>query len=128
MNDGLNATLEVSPKNLKPFMSNEVQLTIRLDAPANAPRYWAEAIIEVPHMFSLQPGAEVERSRTLLGIIGGGGAAREKKIRIFTLNSIYPDTYKVRVTFFVYAEDGVIAERKEAFAEIECGDRNAEIL
>ncbi|MEM0124572.1 MAG: hypothetical protein QXF41_03470 [Candidatus Micrarchaeaceae archaeon] len=127
MGDSLNATVEVSPKSLRAFAQSEAQLTIRLEAPAGS-LYWAEAMVEVPHLISLRPDSVVERGRTLLGIIGGGNTSREKKIKIFTLNSIYPETYRIKVTFLVYGGDGVIAERKEAFAEIECGDQNAKIL
>ena len=122
----ISAVLEVSPDSIKAFRSNELDMHLSFTM-AEDEHYWLECVLEVPPPLSLAPDKSLLNGKLLIGILEKD-APKEKRLKIFSSNDVYPNTYKIKVTLYVYDKDGAISERKEYFKELECGDENAKVL
>ena len=122
----INATLDILPEKIKPFAFKELDMSLKVDTKEEG-RYWLECIFDVPTPLSLAPDKELQNGKVLIGILDKENP-REKKVKICAANDVYPDTYKIRATLFVYDSDGAIAERKEYAKELECGEADAKVL
>ncbi len=121
-----NAT--IVPEKFKPFLFNEAELHLSVESKDAAP-FWVECAVEVDSPLSLAPDKRVPAVKVLVGILTNG-AKREKRVKIFTGSDAQPNTYKIKMTFYVYDQEGTIEERKELFKEVECKnvDVNAKVL
>lgn len=121
-----NVSLDFSPSKVDAFRFNEVNLTINVSMEEDKP-YWCECVVEAPSPLSLAPDKELATAKTIIGIVGNG-RRREKRIKIFAGNNVYPDIYKVKITVYLYDEEGVIYVRKDATKEIECSGNDGKLL
>ena len=122
----INATFEVTPEKIKAFTFNELNLDVSIST-TDSEKYWLEAVFEVPYPLSLAPDKNLTAGKILLGILDKD-SKKGKKVKIFAANDVYPNTYKVKMTLFIYDKEGVIAERKEYSKELECGEAGAKVL
>ncbi|MDE1825206.1 MAG: hypothetical protein KGH61_00785 [Candidatus Micrarchaeota archaeon] len=107
-----------SAEKIRAFTYNEIELNLKI-AIAEQDPYWVEAVYEVPAPLSLAPDKSLPTGKGLIGILQKD-SAKEKRVKIFAGSEVYPSTYKVKVTLYVYDKDGAIAERKEYSKELEC--------
>ena len=122
----INADLTLNLERIKAFTSNEFELTLKASTTSAEP-CWVEAVFEVPPPLTLAPDKPLTTGKSLVGIVSAG-KAKEKKIKIYSGNDVYPDTYKIKATLYAYDADGAIAERKDFYRELECGEANAQVL
>lgn len=118
--------LDLSPEKIRPFAFKELDLVLTVSTKEEG-RYWLEGIFDVPAPLSLAPDKILDSGKILLGILGKDNS-KEKKVKIFAANDVYPETYKIKVTLFIYDSDGAISERREYFKELECGEEDAKVL
>ncbi len=123
---GINAELSITVDKLKAFVPSEFEVLIKAGSDENDP-YWLESILEVQYPLSLAPDKSLLSGRSLLGI-AYNGETREKKVKIFANNDIFPDNYRFKLILFAYDKDGAIATRQEYTKELECSDENGKIL
>lgn len=117
---------EVTPQKIKPFTFNELELRMIISTKDQDP-YWAECVFEVPHPLSLAPDKILLSGKSLVGILQSE-LDKEKMIKVFATSTTYPSIYRIKSTLYLYDKDGAIAERKEYYTELECGETNAQIL
>ncbi|MDE1855674.1 MAG: hypothetical protein KGH49_00315 [Candidatus Micrarchaeota archaeon] len=122
----INAALALTSDKIKAFTINELELNIAVGTADTEP-YWVECVYEVPMPLSLAPDKSLLTAKSLVGIISVE-AQKEKRVKIYSRNDVYPSVYTIKATLFVYDKDGAIAERKEYTKELECGETNAQIL
>lgn len=122
----IEAKLEISPEKIKPFAFKELDLNFTVNTKDEG-KYWLECVFDVPAPLSLAPDKSLQTGKVLLGIIDKD-IIKEKKVKIFAANDVYPETYKIKATLFVYDSDGAISERKEYLKELECSEADAKIL
>ncbi|MGI0141080.1 MAG: hypothetical protein ACREBF_00300 [Candidatus Micrarchaeales archaeon] len=122
----ISANLSLTIDKIKAFTYNELEIKVSL-ATLDPEPYWAECVYEVPQPLSLAPDKSLTTAKSLIGIIQKG-ETREKRAKIYTSSEVYPDTYKIKLTLYLYDKGGAISERKEYFKELECGEANAQIL
>ncbi len=122
----IQSQIQIIPEHLRPFVFNEAELHITLST-NSVSSCWVEATVTVPRPLSLAPDRDLETGKMLFGILGQG-KSQEKRVKVFAKGDIYPNIYDVKITLFVYDENGAISERMEISKEIECSEENAEVL
>ena len=122
----INTTLALTQDKIKAFTINELELKMQVGTDSTEP-HWVECVYEVPMPLSLAPDKSLLTAKSLIGIIGAQ-MPKEKRVKIYSKNDVYPSTYTIKATLFIYDKDGAIAERKEYTTELECGETNAQIL
>lgn len=122
----ISVELSSLPERIRPFTYNELEVRLSIATDAAEP-YWAECVYEVPPPLSLAPDKSLVMAKSLVGILQKG-EKREKRVKVYASNDVYPNTYPLKVTLYLYDKDGAISERKEYTKEIECGEANAKVL
>ncbi|MDE1850288.1 MAG: hypothetical protein KGH54_00640 [Candidatus Micrarchaeota archaeon] len=122
----ITATLSLSSERIRAFTYNELEMKLSVTT-NDSELYWVECIYDVPAPLSLAPDKSLTTAKSLVGILQRG-EAREKRVKIYASNEVYPNTYTIKVTLYLYDKDGAISERKEYTKEIECGEGNAQVL
>lgn len=122
----LTVKLEVLPQRIKPFTFNEMEVKILLNTSETEP-YWVECVFEAPAPLSLAPDKILMSGKSLVGILEKG-VDKERRVKLFAQNDVYPDTYRIKSTLYIYDKDGAISERKDYYVELECGELNTKIL
>ena len=117
--DGLSVGIRFDPLAFKAYSKNEGYALINITSKDNPGTYWCEFDVTLKSPLSLAPDKELDAGRTRVGIIKPGSSI-ERKIRIYTRPNNYPDSYPMVFTFYMYGEDGAIAERIEKREEIPC--------
>ncbi len=132
MNDEHSTKIDVGadivPEKFKALQFNEAELHLHVESKDNN-THWIECAVEVQSPMSLAPDKRVPIGRTLIGIFRDG-VKREKRVKVFTGSDAMPNTYKIKLTFYIYDEDGAIEDRREILKEVECKnvDLNAKVL
>ncbi|MDE1827572.1 MAG: hypothetical protein KGH65_00195 [Candidatus Micrarchaeota archaeon] len=122
----ITVALALNSDRLRAFTYNEIELKLSV-ATLDAEPYWVECVYEVPHPLSLAPDKSLLTAKSLIGILQKA-QPREKRVKIYASNEVYPSTYTLKVTLYLYDKDGAISERKEYAKEIECSEGNAKVL
>lgn len=107
------------PEVLAANKKNEATMHLTVTSGENQLNYWCECDILVSHPLSLAPDKELDVGRTRVGILRPNKRI-EKQIKLYTRPNNFPDTYNVKVTVYLYDEDGAIAERFEQSEIIKC--------
>lgn len=107
------------PAVLKANKKNEATLHLTVISDGNSGNYWCECDISVMTPLSLAPDKELEAGRTRVGILRPNKKI-EKQIKLYTRPNNFPDNYPVKITVYIYDEDGAIAERFEQSDIIKC--------
>jgi hypothetical protein len=121
--------ISIAPERLTAAEFNEADMKFSVENVGEGV-YWVECMIEVQQPLSLAPDRILTIGKTLVGIIGQGHK-REKRQKLYASKNLKPGSYNLKLTFYMYDEDGVIADRKEHLKEIECVDpvsQNAKVL
>ncbi len=106
------------PIRIKAHMRNETEMEITAGNNTAGP-LWIECDVKLPEAISLAPDRQLSSGKTRMGIALPSSALK-KKIKIYAGASSYPDTYRIAITIFAFAQDGVIAYRQEARADLRC--------
>ncbi|VVC01305.1 Uncharacterised protein [uncultured archaeon] len=114
----LNPSTHFSPIRMAAYVRNEIEMEVTVRNEGNQPR-WVECDVSIPEAISLAPDRMLSKGRMRVGIVLPGERI-SKKIRIYGGASSYPDTYVLRLTFFGYSSDGVVAERYETKSDLRC--------
>jgi hypothetical protein len=122
----ITTNITITPERLKPNMFTEADIHLSVGS-KDSNLYWVECIVEVPHPLSLAPDKTLFIGKLLIGILGQGNT-REKRIKFYGNSSVTSNVYQIKLTFYLYGEDGVIEDRKEIYKSVECGEINAKIL
>jgi hypothetical protein len=122
----ITVTLSLSPEKIRAFTYNELEMKLSAIT-TDSELYWIECIYDVPAPLSLAPDKSLITAKSLIGILQKG-ELREKRVKIYASNDVYPNTYLLKVTLYLYDKDGAISERKEYTKEIECSEANAKVL
>ncbi len=115
----LSVSAKFVPEKLKAYAKNEAIMIIRLGNANKTNHYWCECDVNVKSPLSLAHDRELDTGRTRMGIVHPESAI-EKQIKIYTRPNNFPDGYAVKITAYVYDQDGAISERIELQATIEC--------
>ncbi len=115
----VNLDVIFKPEKLKMNAKNEAFLVLKFTNADNERIFWCETDVSVKHPLSLAFDKELDLGRTRVGILKPNKIA-EKKVRIYTRPNNYPGTYSLNITAYIYDEEGVISERLERKAEVEC--------
>ena len=119
MNDELlRMTTHFFPMRLIAFRRNYVEMEVTVLNKGSEP-YWIESDIEIPDPISLAPDKHVTRGRARLGIVFPNREL-SKRIKIYGGMGSYPDTYKIRMTFYGFDTRGVISIRADKKATLRC--------
>ena len=118
----INVSLDASTNEIKAFTFNEFEVRLSLST-KDADPYWVESVFEVPQPLSLAPDKPLYTGKSPIGILEKQ-TVKEKRVKVWAGNDVYPNTYKIKVTLFIYDKDGAITERKEYFKELECSETN----
>ena len=118
----------IIPDKFKALQFNEAELYLHVESKDHN-THWIECAVEVQFPMSLAPDKRIPIGRTLIGIFHEG-VKKEKRVKIFTGSDALPSTYKIKLTFYIYDQDGAIEDRKEILKEVECMsvDLNAKVL
>lgn len=116
----VDASISLSQERIRAFVYSEFELNLSISSSDRDP-YWAEAVYEVPSPLSLAPDKALQSAKSLVGILQNS-ETRQKRVKIYAGNETYPEIYKIKITIFLYDNDGAISERKEYVKEIECAD------
>ena len=88
---------------------------------------WAEADVSVPEQLSLYPNGELHKGRVRVGILERGEYI-EKAVRIYANKYTHPQTYKCKVTLFIYDKEGIIEKRVEKTVDVLCEGKGSATL
>ncbi|MDE1869162.1 MAG: hypothetical protein KGH60_04340 [Candidatus Micrarchaeota archaeon] len=117
----LSISAAFEPNQLKAFKRTDAVMKLAF-ANSNAEKaYWCECDISVKSPLSLAPDKELGKGRAKVGIIMPG-KSREKPIKLYTTPNNFAGDYDIKMTVYVYDEDGAIAERFEKVESIKCLD------
>ncbi|MDE1856787.1 MAG: hypothetical protein KGH98_01745 [Candidatus Micrarchaeota archaeon] len=114
-----------SPDTIKAYTKNEVSMTIRITSGDKERSHWCECEVKANPPLSLARDAELGLGKAKVGIVKPSGSI-EKRINLYTKNNNYPDEYSLKITAFIYDEDGAIAERIEQNASIQCKEQQVD--
>jgi hypothetical protein len=117
-----------SPSMLKAFSFNEADITFSIQSGEDAVR-WVECIIEVQPPLSLAPDKRLLLGKTLVGILSSSHRL-EKRVKLYTDVNTAPGSYEIKLTVYMYDEDGAISDRKDFYKEIAIAgrDMHAQVL
>lgn len=120
----LSVTFE--PDHFKAYSRNESEMKLKFSN-VGAGTFWCECEVTVASPLSLAHDRGLDAARTRVGILKPGGGL-EKRIKLFTRPNNFPDDYKIKITSFLYDEDGAIVERKENEASIKCEEVQNDVV
>ena len=112
----MQVTVKFDPQTLKAYKRNDLAMNLVFNNVDDEKQYWCECEIAVKSPLSLAVDRELDAGRTRAGIIGPG-ESRNKLVKLYTRPINFPDNYRVKITTFVYDDDGAIAERIEQTEE-----------
>lgn len=114
------ANLEVifEPATVKANTKNEVSMTLKLST-SDDKALWCECDIYVKYPLSLAYDRELKAARSRLGLVKPDRTI-EKKIKLYTMPNNSEGQYLVGVVTYAYGEDGVIEDRQQRKAELDC--------
>ena len=115
----MQVTVKFDPQTLKAYKRNDLAMHLEFNNVDDTKEYWCECEIAVKSPLSLALDRELDDGRTRAGIIGPG-ESRNKLVKLYTRPINFPDNYRVKITTFVYDDDGAIAERLEQTEDIVC--------
>lgn len=122
----IDLSIAFEPEQFKAYTRNENEMKLKFNNMGSG-TFWCECEINVASPLSLASDKELNSARTRVGILKSGSAL-EKRVKLYTRPNNFPDDYKVKITSFLYDEDGAIAERKESEATIKCEEaKNPEV-
>jgi hypothetical protein len=107
------------PDALKAYIRNEAAMKLKLKNTDQARSFWCEADVSVNSPLSLAPDTELGIGKMRVGILKPGSSI-EKSIKLYTRPNNFPDQYGIKITVFLYDEDGAIAEREDKLITIPC--------
>ena len=113
------------PAVFKAFRYNETELQFNVST-QEGDNFWVECIVDMPPLLSLAQDKSMDKAKVLFGIVAKN-EPREKRIKLFSFNNIPPDTYNIKLTFFIYDKEATIADRLELNKDIECRE-NGQVL
>ncbi|MGI0135175.1 MAG: hypothetical protein ACREBW_09490 [Candidatus Micrarchaeaceae archaeon] len=116
---GVSALFE--PKELKASKKTDATMRLTFDNPDTEKGFWCECDIAVKSPLSLAPDKELGKGRAKVGIVMPG-KSRGKQIKMYTTPNNTAGNYDIKMTVYVYDEDGAIAERFEKVESIRCAD------
>lgn len=111
-----------SPDTIRAFTKNEVSMTIRITSDDKERSHWCECEVKANPPLSLARDQELGLGKAKVGIVKPSGSI-EKRVNLYTNNNNYPDEYLLKITAFIYDEDGAIAQRVEQNASIMCKEQ-----
>jgi hypothetical protein len=114
-----NVETRFEPITLKANNRNEALMYILVSAKSPSKLYWCECDILVSPPLSLAHDKELNVGRSRVGILKPNGKI-EKQIKLYTRPNNFPDSYPVKITTYLYDEDGAIVERLEQNENIKC--------
>lgn len=117
----LSVSASFEPKELKAFKRADAVMKLSFVNPDTEKAYWCECDILVKSPLSLAPDKELGKGRAKIGIILPS-KSREKPIKLYTTQNSFAGDYDIKMTVYVYDEDGAIAERFEKVESIKCID------
>ncbi len=117
----LSVSAKFAPEKLKAYAKNEATMVISLGNANKNNHYWCECDVNVKSPLSLAHDRELDTGRTRIGIVHPESTI-EKQIKIYTRPNNFPDDYAIKITAYVYDQDGAISERIELPVKIECAD------
>ena len=101
--------------------ANEINMSLEFNAPNVQKEYWCECEVVVRAPLSLSHDAFLEKGRTRVGIIGPIKKTIIKQVKLFSVPAMSSNDYLVRITTYLYDEEGTIAERHDTSEVIKCG-------
>jgi len=107
-----------SPIRMVAYSRSEIEMEVSVRNDGAEP-LWVECDLTIPEAISLAPDKLLSKGRIRVGIVMPGEKL-SKKTKIWGGASSYPDTYRLRLTFFGFGKDGAISERAEARADLRC--------
>ncbi len=114
-----NVETRFEPESLKANRRNEATMFMKVSTTDPQKVYWCECDISVSPPLSLAHDKDLDIGRTRVGILKPGSAI-EKQVKLYTSPNNFPDHYPVKITAYLYDEDGAIAEREEQSETIKC--------
>ncbi len=114
----IEASVSFEPDSLKAFSKNEVEMKISVKGDG-ARTYWCECDINAKAPLSLAHDMALENGRIRIGILKPSGEA-SKSVKLYTLPNNFPDEYMLKLTVYVYDEDGAIYKRIDSTKPISC--------
>ncbi|MCL4363369.1 hypothetical protein M1439_02895 [Candidatus Marsarchaeota archaeon] len=117
----LSVSAKFIPEKLKAYAKNDVTMVISLNNASKTNHYWCECDVNVKSPLSLAHDRELDTGRTRMGIAHPESKI-EKHIKVYTRPNNFPDDYTIKITAYVYDQDGAISERIELPVKIECAD------
>ncbi|MFH2106457.1 MAG: hypothetical protein ABII22_04300 [Candidatus Micrarchaeota archaeon] len=117
--------VKTHPEVLFANMQNSIDIILRMENKGQV--CWAEADVNVPEKISLSPTSQLGKGRIRIGIIDSG-AFLEKAIKVYASSDTEPGTYDCNIILFTYNKDGVVEERLEKTADIQCEPKRKEVL
>ncbi len=106
------------PATIKAHTSTSVLMNLVLKSSASS-YYWCECDIEVEQPLSLAPHKELTKGRQRIGIIKPS-ASVSKRVNIYSDYTNFQSSYLVKITAYMYGEDGTISDRIEMSAQLLC--------
>ncbi len=107
------------PSTLRAYIRNEAAMKLNLKNADQARSFWCEADVSVNSPLSLAPDTELGLGKMRMGILKPG-ASLDKSVKLYTRPNNFPDQYGLKITVFLYDEDGAIAEREDKLITIPC--------
>lgn len=115
----INSTFE--PATVKAFMKNELKMKIDFVSSDSEQELWCESDVIAEPPLSLAYDKPLKMGKMRVGILKPGSNIT-KTINVYTLPNNYPDTYGIKITAYLYGDDGTIVERIEKSESIDCID------
>ena len=113
-----NLEVAFEPEKVRANSKNEVAMTLKLSTGDDKP-LWCECDILVKYPLSLAYDRELKAARSRLGLLKPGKAI-EKKVKLYTMPNNSLGQYLVGIVTYAYGEDGVIEDRQQRKAELDC--------
>ena len=107
------------PSSLKAYNRNETSMTLKFKNTDQSKYLWCECDVSVNSPLSLAPDTELGVGKVRVGLLKPG-AGLEKSIKLYTRPNNFPDEYGLKITAFLYDEDGAISERQDKMITILC--------
>lgn len=114
----VNLEVTFDPEKAKANSKNEITMALTLSAQEDR-MLWCEVDILVKYPLSLAYDRELKAARSRLGLLMPGKTI-EKKVKLYTMPNNPAGQYLVGVIAYAYGEDGVIEDRQQRKAELDC--------
>ncbi|MGC8538370.1 MAG: hypothetical protein ACP5MK_00690 [Candidatus Micrarchaeia archaeon] len=106
------------PEKIKAFRTGSNDIILNVSTTDSGP-FWVEGIFDIEPPLSFAPDQQIKTAKSTVGIVWDKHSV-DKRIKVFSQSNVYPNTYKMKITFFIYDKDAVISDRVEHTVEIEC--------